>query len=169
MTRVLEPDSTPDLRGLLLDYLGFYRAVVVAKVSGAPGGFLTASAVPSGWTPAGLVNHLLHMERRWILWGFLAEPVLDPWADSAGDGWITPDADEASLARALLAQGERTRAVVEAHELDDHARVGGRFRTAEEAPQLQWILLHVLQEYARHTGHLDIVREIADGSTGEEP
>lgn len=169
MATVLEPASTPDLRALLLDYLDFYRSVVVAKVSGAPAEFLASSAVPSGWTPAGLVNHLVHMERRWILWGFLAEPVPHPWADSAGTGWVQPDADEESLIDALLAQGNRTREVVQAYQLTDHARVGGRFESVEEAPQLHWILLHVLQEYARHAGHLDIVRELADGATGEEP
>ena len=46
-------------------------------------------------------------------------------------------------------------------------RVGGRFASAQEAPTLGWILLHVLQEHARHLGHLDIVRELTDGSVGE--
>jgi hypothetical protein len=62
----------------------------------------------------------------------------------------------------------RTRTIVEAHQLTDVARLTGRFRDAENAPQLQWILLHLLQEYARHAGHLDIARELVDGTTGEE-
>ncbi len=59
--------------------------------------------------------------------------------------------------------------IVEAHELTDTAAVGGRFADDASAPQLQWILLHLIQEYARHTGHLDIARELIDGKSGETP
>ena len=168
MTQLREPASTDDLRGLLLEYLDFYRSVIAAKVTGVSEEFLNTSRVPSGWTPAGLLNHLAHMERRWLHWGFMAEPVDDPWGDSAGEGWKAPDWGVSSLTRQLTEVGRHTRQIVENHQLDDHASVGGRFATLAEAPQLQWILLHVLQEYARHAGHLDIVRELTDGSTGEE-
>ena len=86
-----EPASTPDLRGLMLDYLDFFRGVVADKVEGLADVELRGSVVPSGWTPAGLVNHLVNVERRWLRWGFLAEPVPDPWRDAAADaGWVTP-------------------------------------------------------------------------------
>lgn len=163
-----EPTSSDDLRGLLLDYLDFYRSVIGGKVSGVPEEFLYTSRVPSGWTPAGLLNHLVHMERRWLHWGFMAEPVDDPWGDSEGEGWKTPREEVSTLIQQLTAVGHRTREIVESHRLGDHASVGGRFATPAEVPQLHWILLHVLQEYARHAGHLDIVRELTDGSTGEE-
>ncbi|WP_040156819.1 DinB family protein [Mobilicoccus massiliensis] len=164
---ISEPASGADLRALLLDYLDYYRSVVVAKLDGLPASSLRQSRVPSGWTPSGLVTHLAHMERRWLVWGFLAEPVPDPWGDSAGHGWRSP-AMSVEDARALLEDaGRRTREIVEAHDLADVAAVGGRFRTPAEAPRLQWILLHVLQEFARHTGHLDIARELVDGRTGE--
>ena len=52
-------------------------------------------------------------------------------------------------------------------QLTETAAVGGRFTDEASAPQLQWILLHLIQEYARHTGHLDIARELVDGRTGE--
>ena len=163
-----EPTSSDDLRGLLLDYLDFYRSVIGGKVSGVPEEFLYTSRVPSGWTPAGLLNHLVHMERRWLHWGFMAEPVDDPWGDGEGEGWKTPKEEVSTLIQQLTAVGHRTREIVESHRLGDHASVGGRFATPAEVPQLHWILLHVLQEYARHAGHLDIVRELTDGSTGEE-
>lgn len=54
---------------------------------------------------------------------------------------------------------------MEAHGLDEQAAERGRF-TDETAPQLHWIMLHVLQEYARHAGHLDIVRELSDDAIG---
>ncbi len=168
MTEFPEPGSTDDLRGLLLDYLDFYRGVITAKVRGLPDEALRTSRVPSGWTPAGLINHLAHMERRWLQWGFLAQPVDQPWGDSSGAGWHSPDEAVCDLVGRLHDVGERTRAIVEAHDLREQAMTGGRFADAAEAPQLQWILLHVLQEYARHAGHLDIVRELPDGVVGEE-
>ncbi|MDH2414593.1 DinB family protein [Nocardioides sp. CER19] len=168
MIALPEPASTDDLRGLLLDYLDYYRSVIAAKVTGLTGGDLRGSRVPSGWTPAGLLTHLAHMERRWMEWGFLGEQVPEPWGDSDGDGWVTPDEGLATLLERLEGVGRRTREIVEAHALTDQAAPGGRFATPAEAPQLQWILLHVLQEYARHAGHLDIARELADGAVGED-
>jgi uncharacterized damage-inducible protein DinB len=168
VTEFPEPGSTDDLRGLLLDYLDFFRTTVAAKLDGLSADELAMSTVPSGWTPAGLVNHLANVERRWLEWGFLAEPLADPWrdADSAG-GWLTPDASVAELRQLLDDAGARSRTIVEAHALTEVAAVGGRFDGAT-APQLQWILLHLIQEYARHTGHLDISRELVDGHVGEE-
>jgi uncharacterized damage-inducible protein DinB len=167
-TRFPEPSSTPDLRGLMLDYLGFYRDVVADKVDGLSDEHLLTSVVPSGWTPAGLVNHLVNVERRWLRWGFLAEQLTDPWRDATeDDGWVSPDASPAELRLLLEAAGVRTRSIVEAHDLTDTAAVGGRFTDRASAPQLQWILLHLIQEYARHAGHLDIARELLDGRVGE--
>jgi uncharacterized damage-inducible protein DinB len=163
MTVFPEPGSTDDLRGLMLDYLDFLRGVVADKVTGLTQDELGSSVVPSGWTPAGLVNHLVNVERRWLRWGFLAEPVPDPWRD----GWVTPTATPTELRALLEASGARSRAVVEAHDLTETAAVGGRFTDEASAPQLQWILLHLIQEFARHAGHLDIARELVDGHTGE--
>jgi Protein of unknown function (DUF664) len=165
----LEPASTPDLRGLLLDYLDYFRGVVAAKLDGLPRADLTRSRVPSGWTPSGLVHHLVNVERRWLVWGFLGEQVADPWRDADEDGgWVTLHASVAELRLMLEEAAARTRAIVEDHQLTDVARPGGRFADVASAPQLHWILLHLLQEYARHVGHLDIARELADGSVGEE-
>jgi hypothetical protein len=169
VTSLPEPASTPDLRGLLLDYLDFFRGVVATKLDGLPSADLTGSRVPSGWTPSGLVHHLVNVERRWLVWGFLGEQVEDPWRDAdENGGWVTLDRSAADLRLMLDEAAARTRAVVEAHQLTDVARPGGRFADAASAPQLHWILLHLLQEYARHTGHLDIARELVDGSVGEE-
>jgi uncharacterized damage-inducible protein DinB len=166
MTAFPEPASTSDLRGLLLDYLDFFRGAVADKLDGMSEAELGTSVVPSGWTPAGLVNHLVNVERRWLRWGFLGERLPDPWRDAAVEGWITPDTDQAGLRLLLEEAGVRTRSIVEEHELTETATPGGRFDEAS-APQLQWILLHLLQEYARHAGHLDISRELVDGVTGE--
>ena len=165
-----EPASTSDLRGLLLDYLDFYRGVIGAKLEGLDGGQLQSTILPSGWTPAGLANHLANVERRWLRWGFDAEPLVDPWRDADGaGGWVSPDLPVPELQVLLAEAGARSRAIVESHQLTDVARTGGRFRDEGAAPQLQWILLHLIQEYARHAGHLDVVRELIDGQTGETP
>ena len=81
-----EPASTPDLRGLLLDYLDFFRGVVSERLEGLTDEDLRTSVVPSGWAPSALVNHLVHVERRWLQWGFLGEPIENPWQDSAPGG-----------------------------------------------------------------------------------
>ena len=67
---------------------------------------------------------------------------------------------------ALRAQGERTRAIVGAHELDEVGRPGPALGRRAPAT-LERVLLHLLQEYARHAGHLDIVVELAGGAVGE--
>ena len=164
-----EPASTSDLRGLLLDYLDFFRATVLAKLHGLSETDLTGTRVPSGWTPSGLVLHLANVERRWLEWGFLGLQVEDPWRDRGpDDGWLTTTGSLEDLRALLDAAASRTREIVEAHSLTENAALTGRFRDEASAPQLQWILLHLIQEYARHTGHLDIARELVDGRTGEE-
>jgi uncharacterized damage-inducible protein DinB len=167
-TQFPEPASTDDLRGLLLDYLDFFRGVVAGKLDGLSDEELRGSGLPSGWTPSGLVHHLVNVERRWLVWGFLGQQIEDPWrdADDRG-GWVTLDRSVDELHQLLDDAAARTRDIVEAHALTEHAQLTGRFRDAGSVPQLQWILLHLLQEYARHTGHLDIARELVDGRTGE--
>ena len=124
--------------------------------------------VGNGWTPSGLVHHLVNVERRWLEWGFLGRQIEEPWRDrTEDDGWITLDRSADELHAMLDESAARTRSIVEAHGLDEISQLTGRFRDAETAPQLHWILLHLVQEYARHVGHLDIVRELLDGTTGE--
>ena len=171
MTRFPEPASTPDLRRLLLEYLDFYRDVVIGRLEGLGPEALQQSVVPSGWTASGLLNHLANVERRWMVWGFGGVHLDDPWRDAAGAeegaGWVSPPVDAGELATRLRQAGADTRRVAESHELTDRAAVGGRFPDADSAPQLQWVLLHLIQEYARHAGHLDIWRELHDGMVGE--
>jgi uncharacterized damage-inducible protein DinB len=165
-----EPQPSADGPGALLaQYLAWYRETAIAKVASLPAQERRRPVLPSGWTPLELLFHLACMERRWFVWGFLGEPVADAWRDATDDGgWVTLELDVDELRALLTDAAARTREIVEAHPLTDVARVGGRFTDQAVAPQLQWILLHLLQEYARHTGHLDIARELVDGSTGEE-
>jgi hypothetical protein len=163
-----EPGTSDDVRALFVRYLDFYRQTVEAKVRGLSPADLRSSRLPSGWTPLELVKHLAFMERRWLVWGFLGEHVEDPWGDGPDDRWHVAD-DETldALLDMLHAGGDRTREIVQHADLASSAALGGRFTTDGEQPTLVWILFHVLQEYARHAGHLDIARELADGQTGE--
>jgi uncharacterized damage-inducible protein DinB len=159
-----------DTKELLLGYLDYYRSVVEAKLNGLSEADLRKTRLPSGWTPLELLKHLVFMERRWLRWGFAGEPVDRPWGDSGDDPqgrWqVDPDEGLADLLGLLRAGAESTRALVAGAELSELGAIGGRF-SADNRPTLSWILFHVLQEYTRHAGHLDIVRELADGSGGD--
>lgn len=171
MPSLPEPsDRLSDPADLLPAYLDFYRETLLRKLDGLSDADLRRSTVPSGWTPLELLKHLTYVERRWLEWGFEAREVPEPWGDRdpSMDRWsVGADEDIDTLRAAFVAQCERSRAVVAGAELGDRASVGGRFATIDEAPYLSWTLFHLLQEYARHVGHLDVVRELLDGSSGE--
>ncbi|MET0692492.1 MAG: DinB family protein [Propionibacteriaceae bacterium] len=164
-------EPSPDLADpklLMLGQLTFYRATLLDKLAGLSDASLRTSILPSGWLPLQLLKHLVYVERRWIQWGFEGEPVPDPWGDNDPDTYrwaLQPEDTLQSLTVRLAEIAARTEFVVAAAELTDRGRIGGRFQA--DPPTLGWILLHLIQEYARHVGHLDIVRELLDGSTGE--
>jgi len=166
-----EPTGPPGPRAeVLLGYLDYFRCLVVSKVQGLSDAQLRVSLLPSGWTVLELVKHLRHVEQRWLVWGFKGQPVARPWGDSqdSQDGrWYVSDTEDGpDLVRALQAQGAVTSSVVRAHELSDIGRRGERWEGAAP-PTLERVLFHLLQEYARHVGHLDVVRELMDGKVGE--
>jgi hypothetical protein len=162
--------DSPDPAAQFVAYLDYYRSAVERKLDGLTDEQLRSSTLPSGWTPLELLTHLVHMERRWFVWGFHGEQVDEPWGDHA-DGepegrWQVPDgASPAGLLAALHGGGERTTQILASHDLAERGAVGGRFRS--DPPTLMWICFHVLQEYARHAGHLDVARELLDGTVGE--
>ena len=161
------------------DYLDWVRAELIGGVLALSADEQRTPRVPSGWTPLELLSHVLHMEQRWFVWGFLGEQVAEPWGDwNVDEPWTSDDSDEtrpgpagrcpttsppSSWPTRLDAIGERTRGVLRDFPLDATAAPGGRF--AEDPPTLEWICFHVLAEYARHAGHLDIVVELA-GAAG---
>jgi uncharacterized damage-inducible protein DinB len=152
---------------VFLGYLDFFRSRVLDKVRGLPQRELRQSRLPSGWTPLELVKHLTFVEMRWLEWGFEGRKVAEPWGDTRDDRWhVEGDETVVTLASALEAQGERTRNVIETHALSEIGQPGPRWNGAAP-PTLERILFHLLQEYARHAGHLDIVVELADGPVGE--
>lgn len=154
---------------LLSQYLDYYREAILRKLAGLTEEQLRSPITPSGWTPLGLLNHLTMMELRWFRWGFRAEHIADPWGGGLpGSDWNVPaDRPAEDVFAAFRTQAVRTKEIVAGVPLDAVAASGGRFSESRDRPTLAWILFHVLQEYARHAGHLDIVRETIDGTTGE--
>ncbi|MEV6350663.1 DUF664 domain-containing protein [Actinoplanes sp. NPDC051851] len=148
-------------------YLDYFRETLLAKVAAMPDGERRTSRLPSGWTPLELVKHLRYVELRWIEWGFEGKPFDDPWGDRNVDRWyVAADEGFAALADELRAQGAHTGEVVAATRLDEVGRPGPRWDGAAP-PTLERILFHLVQEYARHVGHVDIVAELAVGAVGE--
>jgi Protein of unknown function (DUF664) len=163
-----EPTSPKPTRAeVFLSYLDYFRSQLVTRLDGLPSAGLRASRLPSGWTPIELLKHLAYVEMRWLEWGFEGRHVADPWGDRRDDRWyVAPGETLDGLVAALHAQAARTRAIVESHDLAEAGQPGERWDGADP-PALERILFHLLQEYARHLGHLDIVTELAGGPTGE--
>jgi hypothetical protein len=163
-----EPTTpAPSRAGVFLTYLNFFRSQLVDRLQGLPDSEVRTSRLPSGWAPIELLKHLTYVEMRWLEWGFEGRDVADPWGDQRDDRWyVAPEETLGDLVAALHARAARTRVIVESHDLADIGQPGPRWEGADPA-SLERVLFHLLQEYARHVGHLDIVAEIAGGQAGE--
>ncbi|MEV5693997.1 DinB family protein [Micromonospora globbae] len=155
---------TGDERAVLDAFLDFHRAVVLRKLRGLSDADAARRLVPSATTVAGLVKHLTMVEDNWF-------PCL--LAPGPGDVYRTDEEDAAasfalaeddtvdSLAAGYERACARSRATAARFDLDHvvpHPQLG--------EVSLRWILVHMIEETARHAGHADILRELTDGSTG---
>ncbi|MBC6460049.1 DinB family protein [Actinomadura sp. HBU206391] len=149
-------------------FLEAQRASVLAIIDGLDTQALTTSVLPSGWTPLGLVEHLGHAERHWfqeIATGS-AEPLA--WPDDDHMPLTTPRPPSAVFAF-YRTQCERSNAVLASTPLSAPPRGRHPGSLGEEITDLRGIALHMIEETARHAGHLDVVRELLDGKTGLGP
>jgi uncharacterized damage-inducible protein DinB len=159
------PDRT-DVKQQFLDYLAFYRQTIVGKLRGLSDEELRTSRLQSGWSPLEMLKHVIYVERRWMHWGFDGQDLGDVWGDRREGRWaVGPDDTLDSLVVQWDELAYRTTVLIEGAGLTDLAPPGERFE--QGTATLVSILFHVLQEFARHAGHLDIVRELIDGTTGE--
>lgn len=159
-----EPGFDPvDERTALNQWLDYHRGVLVWKLDGLSEDEAKRPMVPSGTSLAGLVKHLADVESWWfseVFRGDVVEP--DPTVDRAS--YFRAEADETvdGLVAGYRAACARSREIVEqASSLDDLAK------HPKHRPTLRWIMLHMIEETARHNGHADIVRELIDGSVGD--
>jgi hypothetical protein len=164
MVERVRPPESGDERATLSGMLDFLRDTVVYKVSG-----LTdeqAFAHPIGTTeltPAGLVKHLTGTERFWFSIDFAAEDVEWPWPDDNphGNFQLDPTDTLAALVADYQTECAHSRAITAAHSLDTPAK------SPEMTFTLRYAVTHMIEETARHLGHLDLLREATDGQRGQ--
>ncbi|MYY13241.1 DUF664 domain-containing protein [Streptomyces sp. SID4919] len=158
-------------RELMEAWLDFHRETVALKCAGLDDAQLREpSAPPSSMTLLGLVQHLAEVERNWFqrVWpGRDAPPVFE---DAGPDGFaLTPERgiEEAlSVWRAEIARGREAIAGASLDDCGTMPEAAAPLLGGTRQVSLRWILLHIIEEYARHNGHADLLRERIDGATG---
>ena len=166
------PQSGSEL-AILRGFLDFHRRTLLIKTDGLSAEQLRRTLGPSSMTLGGMLKHLAFVEDNWFSVVLQGRPAAEPWAsvDWASDRdweWTSAAADTPDQLRALLVEAvARSESVVD--ELgDDLERLSVRTdRHTGEPFSLRWILVHLIEEYARHNGHADLIRESIDGATGE--
>jgi len=144
--------------------LHYVRTAIVRKAEGLTEQQARLAPVPpSTMTPAGLVKHLTGTERFWFSIDFAGVDLEHPWPDDDRHGaWALDETDTLpDLIEAYKAECARSDASVAGYDLDDIARAEGMDF------QLRFAYAHMIQETARHAGHLDLLREVLDGTRGQ--
>lgn len=162
---VTEPAHHGDERTALLGFLQRQRDLVVWKLRGADDEVLRSVATPTGLTLHGVVRHLENVERSWIRHVFAGQTGLDfAWTDADPDGdlHVPADVTMAQLLHDYAAESVLCDGVVTATPSLDTV-------STTRDMSLRWILLHLIEETSRHLGHIDLLREQADGLVGEDP
>jgi uncharacterized damage-inducible protein DinB len=151
-----------DRRAKLTGFLDWYRGVVERKVDDLTRADATRVATPTGVTLLGAVRHLRWCERLWFAHYFLGRPH-DP--ETVEESFVLAEHDTtASVVAAYRDTCAQSRAVVDVAPLDQRAVVTHRVFGVVD---LEWIVLHMIEETARHAGHMDVLRELTDGRTGD--
>jgi uncharacterized damage-inducible protein DinB len=155
----------------LLGFLDYHRDTLMTKVDGLSQEQLGRDHPPSTMTLAGLVKHLAYVEDGWFHETFAGHQIPEPWnevdwTDDPDWEWHSAVDDDPEALRAIwnTSVARSKEAVAAAESLEQPSKQTGR----EGRPfSLRWILCHMVEEYARHNGHADLLREAIDGSTGE--
>ncbi|ACU75856.1 protein of unknown function DUF664 [Catenulispora acidiphila DSM 44928] len=138
----------------LLTFMRYLREAIIRKAEGLPDDIARRSGLPTGASPLGLLKHLTGVEVVWLEWAFLGR---DPFPELGMD--VVETDTVASCVAAYRAAAARADAIWAT--LDDLDAVSAR-----EDRTLRWILVHTVEELARHAGHMDVMREMIDGSAG---
>ena len=163
--RRTEPPFVLGERAMLEGWLEFHRATLMLKCEGVSDAGRKARPIStSKLSLHGLVRHMGEVERGWFRRALLDEPDAPPiWYDPAiEDSELVPldDADWESDLTTWLEECERSRVAAAPFSLDDTGNGKG------EPCSLRWIYVHMIEEYARHNGHADLIRELVDGNVG---
>lgn len=152
-----------DERSVLLGYLAYHRAVLARKLDGLTDEQARLAPIPpSGLTLLGLIRHMTDVERWWFRRVLVAEGV--PPLFDMDEEWAVPA--DATVAGALAAYWAEIEAV------DRRLAVTGMDAISSGDPEggrhtLRRTIVHMIEEYARHCGHADLLREVIDGATGD--
>ncbi|MFF9571959.1 DinB family protein [Streptomyces sp. NPDC014685] len=154
------PTLDADEKTTLSAFLDYLREAVAAKAYGLSDEEARTAGVPSGTSVLGLIKHLTAVELGWFAWAYAG-------ADIEFGGDDSPPAED-ETAESLLAAYRR--AIERCNEIiaacDDLDRPGARSLRETPPPSMRWVLVHMIEETARHAGHADILREQIDGSVG---
>jgi hypothetical protein len=169
-----EPPYAAGEIATLLGFLEFQRATLAWKCAGLDTDALQTRAAASTMTLGGMLKHLAGVEDYWFVQILMDRPIPPPWEEVDWDtdpdwDWRTADDDLPDDLHMLWAQSkDRARAAT-----NEALAAGGLEFLARRplkdgtVPSLRWILVHMIEEYARHNGHADLLREAIDGQTGE--
>jgi uncharacterized damage-inducible protein DinB len=159
-----EPPYILDERPMLEAWLEFHRTTLLMKCEGLDDASRKARPIASSLLSLhGLLRHMAEVERSWFRRTLLVEDCGWIWLDSVEDeSDLVPldDADWESDVAAWQVECAASRAAAAAHALDDTGLRRG------EPCSLRWIYVHMIEEYARHNGHADLLRELVDGAVG---
>ncbi|GLY80243.1 DinB family protein [Actinoallomurus iriomotensis] len=151
------PKTGPGEKDVLVGFLDYLRAAVIAKTTGVPEPQIRTPGVTSGTNLLGLVKHLTHVERHWLLGHSITDwqATFHPEPDESADDLLLAYRETTARANEVIAACPDLAAA--------GPRPGGR---SGPAPSLRWTLTHLIEETGRHAGHADILRELIDGATG---
>ena len=163
----VDPSFAAGEKEMATAFLDWQRATLLCKLQGLTDEELRRRHQPSGLTLLGLAKHLAVVETTWFRLRFAGEEVTNiPVPIDWEAFWrIEPDESTADILTLYSGEVERSRAITAAASLDDEARNADPSR--HPGLTLRWILLHMIEETARHIGHADLMREAIDGRTGE--
>jgi uncharacterized damage-inducible protein DinB len=163
-SRRIEVDPLLPEKDLLKGFLDWYRTGIIMKVEGLTKEQATRRLVPTPTNLLGIVKHLGYVERNWFQTGMLGRKLPVPWTDEDPDADMRIEGDETvegviAFYREAIAESDRIIAESDLDQLEARIR--------PERANLRWILVHMIEETARHAGHADILREQTDGKVGE--
>jgi hypothetical protein len=169
-------DSATSERDRLQHFLDQQRSAVLAIIEGLDEAQLHTPVLPSAWTPIGLVRHLAGAEAMWFQWVVLGTQPRMTWDDGIEDPPFDPEApfvtghSGAAVIEQYRRQCDISNEVLQSQDL--HVALLGEHGLDwpdEPITDLRWVVLHMIEETARHAGHLDAARELLDGATGRGP
>jgi uncharacterized damage-inducible protein DinB len=154
-------------RATLIGTLGWYRAVAVGKLRGLSDADASRPLEPNGMSLLGIIWHLAWAEELWFRFRFAGEdlPDMELGADNSPSFVIPAGATIASVTAKYRDAAEHSDRIVGTARSLDEVAVRSSWRWG--GVSLRWLLVHMVEETARHAGHLDIMRELLDGTTGD--